>query len=381
MLRFRTRPPRPVVRPRHRLRRPMLALATVSLLFVVRRVLAAAQSQPGSGQSPPVVNPKARAADLVSPAMAWVRVQYDARVTTHLSPEPVHVVLDFGCSGFIVNPDGYVVTAGHCVDDGMDGAQGAAIERVVDQLVAAGTVPSYQRDSLINDVMVGNVHWRVEGELANSRPGRKASVAVGGGKVKLSSKMTANNAGRARVVQYLGWDQGEVALLKIDKTGLPSILLSPSNDIQVGEELQSVGYSASDALDGETLSLTSRNGQINAQRPKGPNDLSYYETSAALTSGMSGGPTVNLDGGVVGLASFNAPDANFIVPSWIIQELLSRNGVHNELGRVDQLYRQGLESYYRSAYSEAVNSFDAVLALQPQHKQALEKKSKAARLR
>jgi serine protease Do len=304
-------------------------------------VLAAAQSQPDSGQSPPTIDPQARAVDLVSPAMAWVRVQYNARVTTHLSPEPVRVVLDVGCSGFIVNPDGYVVTAGHCVQDGMDGAQGAAIERVVDQLVAAGTVSSDQHDSLINEVMVGNVRWRVEGELANSRPDHKVSVAAGGGNVKLSSKMIANNAAPARLVQFLGSDQGDVALLKIDKTGLSSILLSPGDDIEVGEELVSVGYTASDSLDGETLALISRNGKINAQRSKGPNSRSYYETSAALTSGMSGGPTVNLDGQVVGLASCKAQDAKFIVPSSVIQELLSRSGAHNEFGRVDRLYRQG----------------------------------------
>jgi serine protease Do len=335
MFRFRTRLPRQVVRPRYRLRRPMLALATVSLLFVVRRALAAAQSQPDSGQSPPTINPQARAVDLVSPAMAWVRVQYNARVTTHLSPEPVHVVLDSGCSGFIVNPDGYVVTAGHCVQDGMDGAQGAAIERVVDQLVAAGTVPSDQHDSLINDVMVGNVRWRVEGELANSRPDHRVSVAVGGGNVKLSSKTTANNAAPARLVQFLGSDQGDVALLKIDKTGLSSILLSPGDDIEVGEELVSVGYTASDSLDGETLALISRNGKINAQRSKGPNNRSYYETSAALSPGMSGGPAVNLAGMVVGLASCKAQHTKLIVPSSIIKELLSRSEVHNELGRVD----------------------------------------------
>ena len=67
--------------------------------------------------------------------------------------------------------------------------------------------------------------------------------------------MTANHAAPARLVQFLSWDQGDVALLKIDKTGLSSILLSPGDDIQVGDELLSVGYSASDSLDGEALAL------------------------------------------------------------------------------------------------------------------------------
>jgi serine protease Do len=349
-----------------------LILAVVALVFVLAAGSAAAQTQAG-GQAAPVTNPQARAADLTRPAVVWIRFHFDAWVVTPFGTFPSPV--DYGCTGFVVNPDGYIVTAGHCADDGMDGAQGDAIAQVVDQFVQAGGVPASDRDQLIEDIKMGNVDWQVEGHDNNSRPDRTVSVTIGGGSVRWKPKITAN----ARLVEFLPWKDGDVALLKVKKTGLPSILLS-STDIQIGEELLSIGYPA--ATDGEeSFGLTNRNGQINAELDKGPSNLTFYETSANLTKGMSGGPTVDLDGQVVGLASFKSEDANYIVPASIIRELISRNGVRNELGRIDQLYRQGLESYYRGEYSAAIKSFDEVIGLMPGHRQAIAKKTKAAELR
>jgi serine protease Do len=350
-----------------------LIVAVVALTSILGIGSAAAQPQQ-VGQAAPVINPQARAADLARPAVVWIRIHFDAWVITPFGTfnEPV----DYGCTGFVVNPAGYIVTAGHCVDDGMDGAQGDAIAQVVDQFVEAGAVPVSERDRLIEDVKMGNIDWQVEGQDNNSRPDRTLSVTIGAGNVRWKPKITAN----ARLVEFLPWKDGDVALLKVAKSGLPSILLSPTDDIQIGEELLSIGYPA--ATDGEeSFGLTNRNGQINAELSKGPSNLTFYETSANLTSGQSGGPTVDLNGQVVGMASFKNEDANYIVPASIIRELISRNGVRNELGRIDELYRQGLESYYRGEYSAAIDAFDQVLGLLPGHKQASAKKTKAAELR
>lgn len=375
------RPPSDPARPRHRRwRRLLVVVAVAAALLSVMTVgpAVAQQEQPRSDQAAPVTNPQARAADLARPAVVWVRVHYDAwvitdRFGTYRSP------VDVGCTGFIVNPQGYIVTAGHCLQDGMDGAQRDAITQVVDRLVADGFVSVFDRDRLIDNILVGNIEWQVEGELDNSRPDRTVHVVVGGGNVKFG-KPDANGGKPARVVEALEWKDGDVALLKLQRNGLPSILLSQTDDIQVGEELLSIGYPAN-AEEGESFGLTNRNGQINSEVNKGSSGVPFYETSAQLTPGMSGGPTVNLNGEVVGLASFRNEDANYIVPASIILELLNRNGVKNELGQLDNLYRQGLEHYYRREYSAAIRSFDQVLALMPGHRLAGATRAKAAQLR
>jgi serine protease Do len=373
-----TRPSSYPIRPRFGLWRHIVVVVTFALLSVLGIGPAVAQPQPGADQAPPVTNPQARAADLVQPAMVFVRIHFDAWVLTDLFGG-YKVPLDYSCSGFIVNPDGYIVTAGHCVQDDMEGAQGDAVIQVVDQLVQEGRVPFYLRDQLIEDVLVGNREWQVEGQLDDSKPDRKVSVVVGGGKVKFG-KVNSNGTRPARVIEAPNKDHGDVALLKVNRKGLPSVLLSPADDIEVGEELLSIGYPAPEDSD-ESFGLTNRNGQVNAEITKGSNNQTYYETSAELSGGMSGGLTTNLAGEVVGMASFKNEDANYIVPASIIREMLNRNSVLNELGQLDQLYRQGLENLYRGAYSAAIKDFDQVLALMPGHRLAQAKKSQAAERR
>jgi serine protease Do len=356
----------------------MVVVVAFALLSVLTIGPAGAQPQPGTDQAPPPTNPQARAADLVQPAVVWVRVHYDAWVITHQS-ERFSVPLDYGCSGFVVNPNGYIVTAGHCVQNDMEGAQGDAVVQVVDQLVQEGRVPYYARDQLISDVLVGNIEWQVEGLYDGSKPDREVSVAVGGGKVKFG-KLTSNGAKPAKVMEEPNKEHGDVALLKVDRKGLPSVVVSPTDDIEVGEELLSIGYPAPEDSE-ETFGLTNRTGQINSEITKGSSNQTYYETSAALSKGMSGGPAANLAGQVVGLASFKNEDANYIVPASTIREMLNDKNVENVQGQLDQLYRQGLESLYRGAYSDAIRSFDQVLALMPGHRLAQAKKILAAERR
>jgi serine protease Do len=373
-----TRPSSYPIRSRFGSWRHIVVVVALALLSVLGIGPAVAQPQPGADQAPPVINPQARAADLVQPAVVFVRVHYDAWVITDLFGG-FEVPLDYSCSGFIVNPNGYIVTAGHCVQDDMEGAQGDAVIQVVDRLVEEGRVPFYLKDQLIEDVLVGNREWQVEGQLDDSKPDRKVSVVVGGGKVKFG-KVNSNGTRPARVVQAPDKDHGDVALLKVDQKGLPSILLSPADDIEVGEELLSIGYPAPEDSE-ESFGLTNRNGQVNAEITKGSSNQSYYEISARASSGMSGGPATNLAGQVVGLTSFKNEDANYIVPASIIREMMNRNSVLNELGQLDQLYRQGLENLYRGAYSDAIKDFDQVLALMPGHRLAQAKKSQAAERR
>jgi serine protease Do len=373
-----TRPSSDPNRPRSGTWRHVVVAVVLALVSVLGIGPAVAQPQPGADQAPPVINPQARAADLVQPAVVFVRVHFDAWVVTDLFGT-YKVPLDYSCSGFVVNPDGYIVTAGHCVRKDMEGAQGDAVIEVVDQLVQEGRVSFFERDQLIDDVMVGNREWQVEGLLDGSKPDRKVSVIVGGGKVKFG-KVNSNGTRPARVMEEPTEDHGDMALLRVSRKGLPSVLLTPENEIEVGEELLAIGYPAPDDPD-ESFGLTNRNGQVNSEITKGSSNQTYYETSTNGSEGMSGGPEINLRGEVVGLLSWKNEDANYIVPASVIREMLNRHNVRNELGQIDQLYRRGLENLYRGAYSDSIKDFDQVLALMPGHRLAQAKKTQAAERR
>jgi hypothetical protein len=109
--------------------------------------------------------------------------------------------------------------------------------------------------------------------------------------------------------------------------------------------------------------------------------VSFYETSAATTQGMSGGPVANLNGDVIGLIS-HGPAAqkqafNFLAGSSVIAEELSKAGVKNELGKIDKDYRDGLNDYYEGRYTSAIEKFDQVLAAVPSHAQAQDYRQQA----
>jgi hypothetical protein len=281
------------------------------------------------------------------------------------------------CSGFVVNPNGYIVTAGHCVDLGEEGARETALQQAVQWLITDGWATDADYEYLINEA---HLTWGVEGTERGSDPDLEVwvqrGVAAGG--------LTSGEALPARVVSYQPWSQGDVAIIKVEQTDLPTVLVAASADVTIGTPVLSVGYpGSSDAVTDQSLEPTYKDGQINSEKTREGGLLPVYEMSAALSGGMSGGPTVSLDGEVVGVNSFNISGEteafNFISPASLVTELLAQNGVANELGPVDDTYRAGVDAYFSGDYAGAIEQFDQVLSLAPTHQQASEYRTLAAR--
>ena len=110
-----------------------------------------------------------------------------------------------------------------------------------------------------------------------------------------------------------------------------------------------------------------------------------FQVSAPMTQGMSGGPTVDLEGRVIGVNSFSPAGEdqafNYISPVQGLKELLARNGVVPELSPADAAYRSGLDNYFEGNYTDAIANFDNALALSPQYPGAFEMRTDAVRLR
>jgi S1-C subfamily serine protease len=277
------------------------------------------------------------------------------------------------CTGFGVNPNGYIATAGHCVD--VASADGMRMEFIL--AAARELVAEYPELPLADVVAYGRMNWTVEGETKGSPIETEISVvagAVGPG--------TQAGVMPARVVDYRPWTQGDVALLKVEVTDLPSIELAGDANVQIGTPVLSVGYPAHvDTVTDPGLEPSNKDGQISSKKTVG--GVPVYEISAGMAPGDSGGPTLAMDGRVLGINSFGASEAseafNFIAPAAGLSELLSRNGVRNELGPNDILYRDGLAAYYGGRYTESIADFDELLQIAPQHAQAVQFRAAAAK--
>ena len=105
-----------------------------------------------------------------------------------------------------------------------------------------------------------------------------------------------------RVVDFRPVSQGDVALVKVEAADMPSSELASDTDVQVGQQIISVGYPGStDKITDTSMDPDNKDGTVSAKKTAG--SVPVYETNAALSGGMSGGPTIGLDGKVVGINS------------------------------------------------------------------------------
>lgn len=324
------------------------------------------------GAAPPPSSPLEQVQALVQPAVVyeqvtWTGYVYDETNKGYFTQDPFTV--SFQCTGFVVNPDGYIATAGHCVDYDAQVRQ-AILTQVVDW---AYDNDYYEVQPSKDTIATFADHWRIDGESTEGKPDLDVSVAYG---VSVSGEGTGK-ALPARVVALRPFGQGDVALLKIEAKDLTVVPLSDNADTGVGTEIVAIGYPANvDLVTDANFNPSFKEGTISAEKTTEGGLLSVYEISAAVSGGMSGGPTVALDGDVIGVNSFRiqgeSQPFNFVQPSQHLKELMGSEGVENTLGKVTDLYRAGLKAYFEGDRDVAIDRFTEVLQIVPSHQFAQE---------
>ncbi len=92
----------------------------------------------------------------------------------------------------------------------------------------------------------------------------------------------------------------DVALLKIEATGLPTVTLGDSDQLEVGEMLEAIGNPLGELTFTMTVGyLSALDREINADGTP----INMIQTDAAINAGNSGGPLFDMNGNVVGVTS------------------------------------------------------------------------------
>jgi len=187
-------------------------------------------------------------------------------------------------SGVIVDPEGYIVTNAHVV-------QGAERVRVV----------------------------LFSSENSNSPH------------ATLRSKTTTMDA------RVLGVEtEADLALLKIEGSGLPSLPFGRYQDVKQGQIVFAFG-----SPEGLGNSVTMGVVSSVARQPDPDRPMVYIQTDAPINPGNSGGPLVDIDGEVVGINTFILTQGGgneglgFAIPSGVVrriyQQLRDHGHVHREV--------------------------------------------------
>ncbi|MDO8555617.1 MAG: trypsin-like peptidase domain-containing protein [Nanoarchaeota archaeon] len=109
----------------------------------------------------------------------------------------------------------------------------------------------------------------------------------------------------------------DIAVIKINASGLPIVLFGNSDEVKVGEHVVAIGNPFG-------LESTITSGIVSAKnRDRGPTVYrNFIQTDAAINPGNSGGPLVNVKGEVIGINTFIY--TNYVDPNDDSRTLTSR---------------------------------------------------------
>ncbi len=277
-------------------------------------------------------------------------------------------------TGFFVSRDGYIVTAGHVVNE-----YESELYRVIWLLQDFITkyANAYRermgRDLDLESFSQTVIQAYLDGRLTIKEYTRE--VYVGVGKV-LSGLGNIPKMYTASVVDSLPAEKEDIALLKINLMHTPSLIVPAEDKARVGERVWAVGYPGAatfhDYLSEETIMEPSvTEGTISGYKMK-KTGVRVLQADAPVTHGNSGGPLINSRGEVIGVASFisisetgELEGFNFFVPNSIVYQMLQRNSVDNTQDPVVEIFEEGLRLYYNKHYSAAIEKFREAKELFP----------------
>lgn len=274
-------------------------------------------------------------------------------------------------SGFIIHPDGVILTSGHVVAPTRDGEE---LER---ELRRNGAIAALVRHFPVDTLRA--IH------RSDDLDRYVAPVAAAGAvdnqqivnQVELSNGETLPFTIR-RYSPALTERGTDLAILQIDRKRLPSVPLGDSDAVQVGESIWSVGYpavaSSTDEVIGGWLSrdsdleATFNPGTITAIKRNVAN-VPVFQTNVAIYRGNSGGPAVNRDGEVIGISTWghtNAEQIKFLVPVNVARQLLAEAKLPASAGgEFNQHYRAALEAAGNGKWIEAKRKLAPAATLFP----------------
>jgi serine protease Do len=191
------------------------------------------------------------------------------------------------------------------------------------------------------DPAVATVKARVERETAS---GRRRVVSEGLGTafvydpdgLLLTNNHVIEEASDVEVIFFDGRELSatvvgrdkhtDVAVLRINEHGLPSLPLGDSDEIEVGDWVVAIGnpFGLSHTVSAGILSAKGRTREdVKGLDPSGY--FNFLQTDASINPGNSGGPLLNLRGEVVGINAAvraNANSIGFAIPINMVKQLL-----------------------------------------------------------
>jgi pSer/pThr/pTyr-binding forkhead associated (FHA) protein/S1-C subfamily serine protease len=321
--------------------------------------------------------------NIVAPSVVRLHTQYEGLVFNRQGDDltegkPVKVATT--CSGFVVNPNGYIATAGRCVDVEVNGEH--LIDKAARRLFERPSELVPRVGSLRELKALGRDQWTVVSPRRphRERPDRKVTAISD----VIAGEAPDGGALPASVRRVRGPQNGDVALVKVQAKDLPALELAPGATLLPRTPAVSFGFQSVADRAGAALTPSFDEGSIGKATTVDGGLNQAFGLGTDISPQMTGGPTVDLEGRVLGVSRSRSgratPATNLISPAAEIQQLLQDVGAPNDLGSASREYRTGLVAFSHGDRGRALESFGRVLKLLPGLKLAELFKSRAQKL-
>ncbi len=285
-------------------------------------------------------------------------------------------------SGFIVTPDGYVITNAHVVDENDETTKQSFAQQAFQEILDedAKSLEKSMGRKLTEDeakALTEANTWYFSQTMNVGRIEKEFHVMMGisgdKGKIvplKIPAKL---------VTQGAAIPGKDVAILKLSgKHTYPTIRMGDDRDLKVGEQIYVLGYPAvatfHPLISEESISEASLTRGLVSAKKNMKDGWEVLQTDASITHGNSGGPVMNEYGEVIGLATFGSIDyqrsqevqgMNFIVPSTIVYEYIDKARIDPDMSDISLTYEEALDLYDKERYKKALEKFDEVKDMNP----------------
>ncbi len=156
---------------------------------------------------------------------------------------------------------------------------------------------------------------------------------------KIEVRLVADGSGvptePVLLAKLVGMDrQTDVAVIKIERTGLPNLSFGDPKEVRVGQVVMAFGspLGLAGSMSMGVVSSTAR--QVREE-----DSIAYLQTDAPINPGNSGGPLVDTDGRVVGINTFiltqsgGSEGLGFAIPSDVVE------GVYRQIRKDGHVHR------------------------------------------
>lgn len=327
------------------------------LTWLVPPLVVAATALGGAPvQAAPAFSLDERATAIASPSLVYLETLYSGYLRDKTTDAPLlasPVTYSRRCSGFVVNPNGYVVTTRVCVAPPAETILQQVLYVAGFREVGEGKLDRANLAAWVNAAMATTV-------FTGQNEGSNPDVVLVGQLNVATAGTTDPPAVPGKVVTSDEPADGNVAVVKLDQANLPAVELHNAA-LDQGASVLTIGFDTTDT-DPLTGTYTAQTKTVKVVGTGTRGSAPFYKIDTKLGIYEHGGMALDPDGKVVGMVDEDPASQNnenrVVMKVDSIDALLSKAGVKNTLGANDQRYRKGLDAYFTGDYATAVTLLD-----------------------